>query len=188
MARRKAFTKKRREAFLQVIRDRGNVTEAAETIGMSRQYMYDLRDGSEYPDGSVKTQAAPEFKEEWEAAEAEYLETCENEMKRRAYDGVKRLKEKRKIEISDDGTEKVLEVTREATTFHSDDLLKFHLTNRHPDYQRATKVEMSGPDGRPIEVKPTGVDWSKFTYEEKVALRDLLDKGLPDEADVAPAG
>ncbi len=182
MPKRRAFTKRRREAFLAKFRETGNVSEAARSIEMSRGYMYELRNGSKNPDGTVRKPPVPGFAAQWDEAEEDYLEECEKEMKRRAYQGVKRLKEKRKIVTDEQGKEQVVEITREATTYHSDRLLEFHLTSRHPDYQKASKLEVSGPDGEPIPIRPTsGIDWSLLSYEEKASMRELLDKATPDD-------
>lgn len=185
MARRKAFTKARRRLFLAKLIETGNVSEAAREIDMNRQYMYDLRDGK------GDTKAIPGFKAEWEAAEAEYLDECEKELHRRAYKGVKRLKEKRKIAINEDGTEKVLEVTREATTFHSDTLLQFHMTSRHPDYKKASKLEISTPEGKPLQIEDTsGWDLTGLSYDQLCELRELqqLAKPAPPPAQPDAAG
>ena len=189
MPKRRAFTKRRKEAFLAKFRETGNVSEAAREIEMSRGYMYELRNGSKNPDGTVKKPPVPGFAAEWDEAEQDYLEECEKELKRRAYDGVKRLKEKRKLVTDENGKEMVVEITREATTYHSDTLLQFHLSSRHPDYQKASKLEVSGPDGEAIPIRPTsGIDWSLLSYEEKAAMRELLDKATPPEDESASAG
>lgn len=169
MARRKAFTKKRRELFLDVFRDTGNVTKAAEAIGMNRQYMYELRAESE------------SFAKAWADAEADYLEdVCVDELRRRAYDGIKRIKEKRKIEIDADGNEKTIEITREASTYHSDRLLEFHLRSRHPDYKKTSNVNLSTEEGKPLQIEDaTGWDLSNLTYEELVNLRELQARARP---------
>ena len=175
MARRpKAFTKPRRRLFLAKLAETGNVSEAAREIEMNRQYMYDLRDGKLNPDGTVHTKPAPGFKEAWEAAEGEYLDECDRELHRRAYKGIKRMKEKRKIVTDAEGNETVVEIIREATTFHSDSLLQFHLASRHPDYQKASKLEVSGPDGKPVAIQDaTGWDLTGLTYDQLCQLREL---------------
>lgn len=132
MANRKKFTKTRRRLFLDVLRENANVTEAAEAAGMERKYMYRLKDQD------------PEFAEEWDQAVGEVLDRAEQELIRRAVEGVRRP-----IVRTVDGEAKVIGTER----VYSDKLLEFFLQSRHPEYAKKVKQEMSGPDGGPIPIK-----------------------------------
>lgn len=179
VARRKAWTKIRQAGFLEELTNHGNVSEAARAMGMSRQYAYDFRDGREdrYP-------PHPEFAELWDLAEQEFLDKIDAEIFRRAVPGIKRLKQKTTVEISEDGTEKVIAIVREATTYHSDILLKFIAENRHPNYNKAKKQELTGKDGGPIVVKTeSDFDLTKLSDEKLLelhAIRELARKSDDD--------
>lgn len=176
MARRKAWTKKRQAAFLEELAKHGNVSEAARNMGMSRQYAYDFRDGR--PDGSRP--AHPEFAELWALAEQEFLDAIDAEIVRRAVPGIKRLKEKRKLDA--DG--KTIEVIKEATTYHSDRLLEFIAKNRHPNYNVAEKRELIGPGGGPILIKTeSDFDLSRLTDEELRELGKLRERARKSDDD-----
>lgn len=177
MARKKAWTKKRQAGFLEELVNHGNVSEAARVIGMSRQYAYEFRDGRPAREGHVKALPHPEFAELWDDAEKEFLDKIDAEIVRRAVPGIKRLKQKTKVEIAADGTEKTVEIIREATTYHSDRLLEFIAKNRHPNYQAPQKREISGPDGKPIQIEDrSGWDLSQLSYAELKTLRALQTK------------
>lgn len=176
MPRRKAWTKKRQAGFLEQIADHGNVSEAAREMGMSRGYAYEFADSH------------PEFKELWDLADAEFLDKIDREIVKRAVPGIRRLKEKKKITIAEDGSEKVEEITREASTYHSDRLLEFIAKNRHPNYNVAKKRELSGPGGKPIQIiDRSGWDLSQLSYAELKTLRALQTKAKetppPDAAE-----
>lgn len=178
MGRRRAFTKKRQAQFLEVLADTGNVSEAARQVGMSRQWAYDFKDGREEKD----LPGHPEFAELWEAAEDEFLDAVDREIVRRAVPGIKRLKEKRKLDK--DGN--LIEVIKEATTYHSDRLLEFIAKNRHPNYQAPIKVEQTGAEGGPIRLKAeSDFDMKKLSDEQLLQLQDLREVARKSEDDAA---
>lgn len=187
MARKKAWTKKKQAGFLEELSNHGNVSEAARAMGMSRQYAYEFRDGREAREGHAESSPHPEFAELWDAAEQEFLDKVDKEIVRRAIPGFKRLKEKRTVVVDDDGKEKTIQVVREATTVHSDTLLKFIAENRHKDYQAPKKIEQTGKEGGPILVKSeSDFDLSKLSDEKLLelhAIRELARKTDDDAAE-----
>lgn len=76
MANRKTATVKKREKFLNILKESGNVSTAAKRAGISRRIAYVWRDGD------------PLFAAEWDGAIDEYIEKLELEADRRAHDGV----------------------------------------------------------------------------------------------------
>ena len=59
------FTPKRREAFLDCLRETSNITQAAQLIGMSTRQLYNIRD------------ADPEFRQQWQDAVEDGLNSLE---------------------------------------------------------------------------------------------------------------
>jgi hypothetical protein len=76
MANRTKFTSERRETFLGVLAETGNVTRAAACVGMTRRQMYYHRE------------ADAEFAEAWEDAVEQATDELEEEARRRALEGV----------------------------------------------------------------------------------------------------
>lgn len=182
MARQKAFTKKRQAEFLTVLADTGNVSEAARVIGLSRQYAYAYRDGRPESGVNKALEGHPEFAELWNAAEDEFLDSIDREIVKRAKTGIKRLKEKRKLDK--DGN--VIEVIKEATTYHSDRLLEFIAKNRHPKYQAPIKVEQTGVGGGPIVTKSeSDFDLSQLSDEDLLELQAIRERARKAEDDAA---
>lgn len=182
MARKKAWTKKRQAGFLEALADHGNVSEAAREMGMNRQYAYEFRDGRPAREGHVAASPHPEFAALWDDAEKEFLDKIDAEIVRRAVPGIKRLKQKTKT----DNEGKVIEVIKEATTYHSDRLLEFIAKNRHPNYQAALKIEAAGVGGGPIPIKIySSWDLTKLSDEELLNLQALREKAEPSETDAA---
>jgi hypothetical protein len=75
MANRTKLTSEKETQFLHVLSETANVTRAAESIGMARGYMYELRDED------------PEFKAQWNAAVEIGTDALEDEATRRATEG-----------------------------------------------------------------------------------------------------
>lgn len=166
--RRRAFTKKRRAAFLARLAETGNVTDAAEHVDLARQHLYDLRTADE-------TLAA-----DWDAAVDEWLEKIERVAVERAT-GFRRLRIRRKYDENDNLIERV----EEATTWHSDRLIEFFLA-RHPrsKYNRPMGVEVSGPGGGPIAVSAESrAKLERLNDEELIEYVRLerLAHGLPPD-------
>jgi hypothetical protein len=67
-------------AFLTALRDSGNVRLSCESVGIDRKTAYNLRDADEF------------FAAEWSSALDESADLLEQEARRRAHDGVQRLK------------------------------------------------------------------------------------------------
>lgn len=177
MARRKAFTKKRRKLFLEEIEEHGNVSKAALAIGISRRHMYRLKEADE------------EFEGEWEDAEMSYLDRLAEDLARRGEHGEDRQKIRRKGYVDErTGEFKITEEIREQARVKSTAAAIETLRARHPLFKRRQEVEMTGKGGGPIRVQPTGIDWSKLTYDEKAQIRDLMEKALKSEADDTPEG
>ncbi len=106
-------------SFLLALREKGNILRACETAGVSRHRAYQLRDES------------PEFREQWEMALADAVDTLEEAAWTRARDGV--VSEK----IAADGT-----VYTERK--YSDTLLIFLLkAHRREMYQDNPKVTIN---------------------------------------------
>jgi hypothetical protein len=74
--KRTTVTQKKTEKFLACLRRTGNVTQAAQEAGISRQSCYRLRDSD------------PEFAELWDQAEITGCDMLEAEARRRAVEGV----------------------------------------------------------------------------------------------------
>jgi len=75
---RRSWTKRRRRAFLETLRETANVSAAARAAGMARASAYGLR------------KREPEFREAWDDALEEALDDLEAELRRRALEGVER--------------------------------------------------------------------------------------------------
>lgn len=69
---------KKRERFLDALRNEPNVSAAARASGYSRRYLYDLRDSDS------------EFAKAWDEAIEEALDAAEGELHRRAVKGVRK--------------------------------------------------------------------------------------------------
>lgn len=126
MANRTKFTRKKRAAFLQHLRETANVTASANAIGISRRRMYDLRD------------ADPELAAEWDAAVEEAVDALELEMRRRALEGT---------------DEPVFYQGEEVGTVrkYSDTLAIFLAKAHRPDkFRERFSGELSGPGGVPL--------------------------------------
>lgn len=113
MANRTKLTPSRVKKFIEHIRETGNISAAAKLIDISRTRIYELRD-EEHEDYD------PEFRAAWDDALAEWLDNAEQELHRRAVQGV---------------PEPVMYKGKQVKTVqkYSDELLKFFLTAHKPD-------------------------------------------------------
>lgn len=120
---------KRKELFLEYLRERPNVTKAARWAGWTRQNVYILRDND------------PEFAKAWDAALEESIELCEGEMHRRAFDGTLKPVYQSGVKVGS---------IRE----YSDTLAIFLMKAHRPEkYRETTRTEITGKDGKAIIVK-----------------------------------
>ena len=78
MPNRIKLTPQKKEKFLAILRECANVTHAADSIGMSRAYMYEVRAGD------------PEFAASWDQAVESSLDDIESALRKRAVEGVDR--------------------------------------------------------------------------------------------------
>ena len=70
------FTPAKRQQFIETLADTGNVTLAAEAIGMSRRQVYNVRETDQ------------EFRAEWDDAIERSMDNLEHALRKRALDGV----------------------------------------------------------------------------------------------------
>lgn len=173
MGRRRSFTKKRRALFLEEIREHGNVSAAAATIGITRQHLNRLRKDND------------EFSGEWEDAEIFFLDRIAQDLAKRGEKGEDRQKIRRKGTVNAEGEFTTTEEIREQTRVKSTAAAVATLRARHPDFKPKTEVELTGKDGGPLRIQPTGFDWDLLTYAEKKEVLKLLDKATPAEADAS---
>lgn len=123
-------TRKKKETFLRVLTESGNVSEAARQAGISRKHAYHLRDDEE-------------FAVAWDEAVDTGIDYLEAEARRRAYTGV---------------AEPVFYQGVECGTVqkYSDTLMIFLLKANRPDkYKDRVSNEHTGKDGGAIENKWT---------------------------------
>jgi hypothetical protein len=155
MARQKKLTRKRRRTFLDALAKHGNVSQAALSAGMGRTQLYKRR--AELRD----------FAEEWEDAEARYVDTCRTIADRRATVGEEVVIRTTSTETDDKGRVVAMKTTEETRLYKSDRLLAQLLDRRHPEYRAAAaRRELSGIGGKPIPVTPIAAD---ATPEEAAA-------------------
>ena len=125
MPNRAKFTPDTRARFLDVLRETANVTKAAAAVNVSRRCAYDHRADDQ------------EFADEWDDAVEEATDALEAEARRRALDGWD--------EPVYQGGALVGYVRK-----YSDRMLELMLRANRTRY-RASAVEVSGPDGKPIQ-------------------------------------
>lgn len=125
---------------MELVRITGNVAYACAQIGISRQRMYDLR-------GEDKKLA-----KDWEEANTAGVESLEQEARRRAFSGVKR------VDVSYDKDGKVRH--RKVVTEYSDTLLIFllkaHKPNKYRDVVRVESVDVSKLSDEELEALARG--------------------------------
>ena len=78
MANRIKLTPEKKNVFLSILRECGNVSHAAMNIGMARGYMYEVRAGD------------PDFAAAWDEAVESSLDDIEQALRKRAVEGVDR--------------------------------------------------------------------------------------------------
>lgn len=125
------FTPKRRARFLEVLSEIGNVRDACEAIGLSREAAYYVRNRD------------ADFKAAWEAAIEKAADKLEKEAWRRAHDGV---------------PEPVFHKGQVcgAVKKYSDVLLIFLLKGIRPQkYRDHWSGELTGKDGGPVSQELT---------------------------------
>ncbi len=119
---------------MEALSTTASVTEAARQIGMSRRYMYTLRE------------ADAVFAAEWDCAIEQGTDALEDEARRRAVDGVEEPVYHQGVQC---GT----------TRRYSDNLLTLLLKARRPEkYRERTSMELTGKDGEPISIRVVFVD------------------------------
>lgn len=122
-------TAKRKASFLDALRLRGNVSDAATAAGIRRQLAYDWR----------KDDA--EFAAAWEEALDEAADTMEREAFRRAVDGVEEPVYHQGVEVG-------------AVRKYSDTLLIFLLKATRPEkYRERSDTRVSGAAGGPLTIR-----------------------------------
>lgn len=131
--RRRAFTKKRRQQFLEKLSKSGNVSAAAGVVEVSRQYMYERRDTDK------------DFAKEWDEAELAFLDAAASEAARRALIGDEQTTTRTLTRKTPEGT--TTEDVTETRIVKSDRLLAHMLDRRHPDYRPGRGVSVTLPDG-----------------------------------------
>jgi hypothetical protein len=127
MASLTRLTPQKREHFVTQLYEHGNVTLAARSIGLSRQALYQAREGD------------PEFAAAWEDAVESYADLLEAECDRRAVLGVQRPVLYRGEVVDVDYRE------------YSDSLLMFRLKALRPEKYRE-RHDHTGKGGGPLVI------------------------------------
>lgn len=127
MANYTKLTDKKREKFLELVRDTANITKAASAIGVSRSAVYKFKDRDQ------------EFSDLWDDAYESAVDELEQEARRRAITGV---------------SEPVFYQGAEVGTIqkYSDTLLIFLLKGARPEKYREN-ISVGGAGGGPIPIK-----------------------------------
>lgn len=159
MARRKSITKRRRLLFLDKLEGTGSVVKASIAGEIGRSSWYDLRERDE------------EFRQEWDDAEALYMDIVEGEAFRRGMIGD--VEKKPFLRYDEDGKKYTDTYT---VTTKSDRLLELCLKARHPAYKPVKALELSNPDGTMIPRGTSDIDWGNLTDDEVEQLVDLQRK------------
>lgn len=122
------FTPEKRLQFLASLRESPNVTVAARAVGLSRRRVYQVYE------------AEPDFREEWDEAMAEGVETLEAEAERRGFHGIDKP-------VTFQGM--ITDTFKE----YSDTLAIFLLKAHKPDkYRDNTRMELTGAGGGPVKL------------------------------------
>lgn len=142
-------------AFLKVLEERGNVTRAAEAVGIDRSTAYAARD------------ADAEFKAKWEDAMKGYMDFLQGVCDQRATEGVKVPV----VGRIGDGMDGILGYESKP----SDQLLMFRMKRLDPSY--VERREVTGKDGKPlIPENLMSRDLESMSEEELDALRRRIDQ------------
>ena len=132
----------RKAAFLDAFALTGYVSAAARAADINRTTAYGWKDADEA------------FAEAWEVAEQESIDALELEARRRAYQGVQRIRTSggKVVMVADpDDPEREVPLIEHE---YSDTLMVLLLKAHRPEkYRERQSVEMSGPAGGPIETR-----------------------------------
>lgn len=158
MARRKSITKRRRALFLDTLKKSGSVTRSAIAGEIGRSSWYDLRARD------------PDFAQEWDDHEQEFLDGVEGEGIRRAVQGVRKVSHY--VEYLADGTKQTQE---HVEYLKSDRLLELILKARHPLYKPTKALELTSPDGS-MSPAPDDINPDNLSNEELQQLVRLQRK------------
>ncbi len=109
--KRTGWTPKKKDKFIEHLRHTGNVAASARMVGLGRSRAFELR------------KEDPAFGQAWEEAIDDFVDRCEEELRRRAVEGYK--------EDVFYGGKKVGEITK-----YSDVLLMFYLKSLRPGKYR----------------------------------------------------
>lgn len=135
MANRTKRTQETRQKFLKALDGaRGNVSDACEAAKLGRQTAYEWRQDSE------------SFRAEWDAVVDKHMDALENEIYRRAFEGV------------DKGVYYQGELVQTEKVY-SDTLAMFILKGHRPEkYRENIKQEIGGIGGGPVKIEVEFVD------------------------------
>lgn len=118
-------------AFLAAYANCASITKAAKAAGLDRRAHYDWLEHD------------PDYPAKFDAATEQAAQALEDEATRRAYDGVLQAEFYQGKAV---GTKRV----------YSDGLMMFLLRGMKPKKYRTNSIELSGPDGAPIEMSIVG--------------------------------
>ncbi len=125
MANRRKLTKRKRDTFLAVLREKANASAAARAIGVSPQALYIYKD------------LHPTFAAEWKNAVDEAVDKLEQEAWRRASDGVDKP-----VHYKGERVDTIRE--------YSDALLMFLLRGHRPNIYRERPPEAPPTADKPV--------------------------------------
>lgn len=150
--------------FLERYRVTGNIRASCLHAGRTRSSYYEWM------------RCDPTFAKMAGEAYQDHLDTMEDEVCRRAYDGVpKPVVQRGRIAVDESGNPLYL---RE----YSDNLLIRYMEAHHPAYKRRTALEVSGPDGEPIRIEDmTDDDERRLVRETEKFLGFLTHDPEPSE-------
>jgi hypothetical protein len=149
--------------FLEELAKRGNIARACRVAGVARGTAYRMRERD------------PKFAAAWDFAYEKAADALEEEARRRAVEGVPRLKFTRSgLPIIDPKTgEPYVEWS------YSDQLLKLLLQGHRPERFR-DRVEHTGPKGGPLQVQQLPLDLTQLSDEDLAHLERILGGAPPD--------
>ena len=142
-------------AFLEAYSRLGTITAAAAEVGMSWRTHYDWLE-------------RPEYVQEWEQAQTNYVERLEREADRRAVDGFEKG-------IYFQGNKVGSE------TWYSDNLLMFLLKGRRPEMYK-DRQEITGAGGGPVQVQAVRADALARLSADELAVLLRLNPGIQPKA------
>jgi len=165
---RKKLTLKKKEIVCDIIRRTGNVSRAAETVGVSRTCLY----ANVRPD---EPEYDRDFALAWADAVEGYKDNLEEEAHRRAYYGEDEVIVYQG-EIAKDSDGKPLTVKR-----RSDNLLMFLLKSEREKFVERLRqqAEVSGPGGEPLQTQNENTNINRDMTEEEAA-RHYMDLVNPN--------